>query len=38
MSNKTIPDCVRSLTLELSCVDLDGNEIDSVPFVKYTFR
>ena len=38
LSNKKIPDHVRSLILELSCDDIDGNEIDNVPIVNYAFR
>lgn len=38
ISNKKIPDHVRSLILDLSCDDIDGNEIENVPSVNYAFR
>ena len=33
-----IPPHVRSLTLDMLCDDLEGNDVDDVPYIKYTFR
>lgn len=33
-----IPDHVRSLILDMMFEDLEGNDIEDVPYLKYTFR
>ncbi len=33
-----IPDYVRSLILDIMCQDLEGNNVDDVPYLKLTFR
>ncbi|CAF1279762.1 unnamed protein product [Rotaria sordida] len=33
-----IPAHVRSLTLDMLCDDLEGNDVEDVPYIKYTFR
>ncbi|CAF3215764.1 unnamed protein product [Rotaria sp. Silwood2] len=33
-----IPPHVRSLTLDMLCDDLEGNDVEDVPYIKYTFR
>ncbi|CAF1423228.1 unnamed protein product [Adineta steineri] len=33
-----IPAHVRSLTLDMLCEDLEGNDVEDVPYIKYTFR
>jgi hypothetical protein len=33
-----IPAHVRSLILDIMCEDLEGNDIEDVPYLKYTFR
>jgi hypothetical protein len=38
VTKKTIPPHVRSLILDLMCEDLEGNDIEDVPYIKYTFR
>ncbi|CAF3801956.1 unnamed protein product, partial [Rotaria sp. Silwood1] len=38
LTNKKVADHVRSLILEIGCDDLQGNEIEDVPYVNYIFR
>lgn len=38
VTNTKIPDHVHSLILDMNCEDLDGNDIDDVPYIRYTFR
>jgi hypothetical protein len=33
-----IPAGTRSLMLEMSCDDLEGNDVEDIPYIKYTFR
>ncbi len=33
-----IPAHVRALTLDMLCDDLEGNDVEDVPYIKYTFR
>jgi ubiquitin-activating enzyme E1 len=33
-----IPPHVRSLTLDMLCDDLEGKDVEDVPYIKYTFR
>lgn len=33
-----IPAHVRSLTLDMLCEDNDGNDVDDVPYIKFTFK
>lgn len=33
-----IPSHVRSLTLDMLCEDLEGNDVEDVPYIKYTFK
>ncbi|CAF4191462.1 unnamed protein product [Rotaria sp. Silwood2] len=37
-TNTNIPSHVRSLVLDFTCEDLEGNDIDDVPYIRYTFR
>jgi hypothetical protein len=38
VTKSKIPPHVRSLTLDMLCDDLEGNDVDDVPYIKYTFR
>ncbi|CAF3376655.1 unnamed protein product [Rotaria socialis] len=38
VTDTKIPSHVRSLALDMTCEDLDGNDIDDVPYIRYTFR
>ncbi|CAF3464770.1 unnamed protein product [Rotaria sp. Silwood1] len=38
LTNTKIPSHVRSLILDFTCEDLEGNDIDDVPYIRYTFR
>ena len=39
MVTKTkIPDHVRSLIFDFTCEDLEGNDVEDAPYIKYTFR
>lgn len=33
-----IPSHVRSLTLDMLCEDLEGNDVEDVPYIKFTFK
>ena len=38
VTKSKIPPHVRSLTLDMLCDDLEGNDVEDVPYIKYTFR
>lgn len=38
VTKNKIPAHVRSLTLDMLCDDLEGNDVEDVPYIKYTFR
>ena len=38
VTRSKIPAHVCSLTLDMLCNDLEGNDVDDVPYIKYTFR
>ncbi|CAF1556916.1 unnamed protein product, partial [Rotaria sordida] len=38
LTNTKIPSHVRSLVLDFTCEDLEGNDIEDVPYIRYTFR
>jgi ubiquitin-activating enzyme E1 len=38
VTKSKIPAHVRSLTLDMLCDDLEGNDVEDVPYIKYTFR
>jgi len=38
VTKNKIPAHVRSLTLDMLCEDLDGNDVEDVPYIKYTFK
>jgi len=38
VTKSKIPPHVRSLTLDMLCDDLEGNNVDDVPYIKYTFK
>jgi hypothetical protein len=38
VTKSKIPAHVRSLTLDMLCDDLEGNDVEDVPYIKYTFK
>jgi len=38
VTKKEIPSHVKSLVLDMLCEDFDKNDVDDVPYIKYTFR
>jgi hypothetical protein len=38
VTNSKIPAHVCSLTLDMLCEDLEGQDVEDVPYIKYTFR
>jgi ubiquitin-activating enzyme E1 len=38
VTKSKIPPHVRSLTLDMLCDDLEGKDVEDVPYIKYTFR
>ncbi|CAF0731325.1 unnamed protein product [Didymodactylos carnosus] len=38
VTKKEIPPHVHSLTLDMLCEDLEGVDVEDVPYIKYTFR